>query len=512
MPLFFILYPFFTNISVNMESNNLSNILDHVIGSVSVLGPEIALILTFVLSICASLFTDRIWRQSSFAISVAGIACAIYALCQQSGQELPPAFFEMISIDQFSVYARLLIAVASLVLLLFIQQYFSYYSYRKRSADIYPVLIASMIGMNVLTMTNNWLLVFISIEILSIASYVMVGFLSQKRKESEAAMKYVLFGSVCAAVMLYGLSLLYGFSGSLTFNSTDHIKGLIDAPETIVSIALLFIFTGIGFKLSFVPFHIWSPDVYQGAPTPVTAFLATVPKIAVVVFLTRIYTAWSDTPFYFSDFFYYILIITAIATMLIGNLAALRQTDIKRMMAYSSIGHTGILLMMVLVYTSHQPQVLMYYLIVYTLMNLASFIFIDQLERINGNTEITSYAGLGKVYPVLFVSFTIVLISLIGLPPTAGFIGKLLIFSSVFEVYQQDNYALLMILLIVGALTAVISLFFYFKIPLQGFLRTAEQEVTKPLKWSTLLVIAVICTFLILILGIFPDMLLDRLL
>jgi len=435
----------------------------------------------------------------------------MYMLGTQLSSQSPTVFFDMITIDRFSIYSRLLIAGAGLVIVLFIDQYFAFNHFRKRSNDIYPIVLASLIGMNILTMTNNWLLAFIGIEMISIASYVLVGFLSQDKKESEAAMKYVLFGSVCAAVMLYGISLLYGFSGNLTFNSVDHIKGLIDAPELVVTITTLFILTGIGFKMGFVPFHIWTPDVYQGAPTPITAFLSTLPKVAIIVFLVRLYTAWSDTPFYFSDLIYYILMAASVLTMLLGNLAALQQQDVKRMMAYSSIGHTGILLMMILVYTANEPQVLLYYLYSYVLMNLASFIFIGQLEQQTKQTSVASYAGLGKRYPVVFVAFTFILISLIGLPPTAGFVGKLLIFSSVLDVYQEDNYAGLLILLIVGALTAVISLFFYFRIPLQAFLRKSDSLVDTPdLKWTPLFVIALLCTVSVFILGIFPGWLIDH--
>ncbi len=493
-----------------MEHNNLTSTLDHLIGSVAFLAPELILILAFVCSICCSLFVDRIWKNSTLMISMLGLAASLYALGLQLSFDSPTVFFDMVTIDRFSIYSRLLIVGAGLIILLFIQQYFSFHTPRKKSNDIYPIILASIIGMNLLTMTNNWLLAFIAIEMISIASYTLVGFLSQEKRESEAAMKYVLFGSVCAAVMLYGISLLYGFSGNLTFNAVDHIKGLIDAPELVVTIATLFILTGIGFKMAFVPFHIWTPDIYQGAPTPITAFLSTLPKVAVIVFLTRLYTAWADTPFYFSDLFYYILIAAAILTMLIGNLAALQQQDIKRMMAYSSIGHTGILLMMILVYTPNEPQILLYYLYSYVLMNLASFIFIGQLEQQTKQTTIKSYAGLGKRYPLLFVSFTFILISLIGLPPTAGFIGKLMIFSSVLDVYQEDNHIGLLILLIVGALTAVISLFFYFKIPLQAFLRSSENKSDiLELKWTPLLIIAIFFTVLALILGIFPGLLMD---
>ncbi|MNL16647.1 NADH-quinone oxidoreductase subunit N [compost metagenome] len=273
--------------------------------------------------------------------------------------------------------------------------------------------------------------------------------------------------------------------------------------------AFLFLLTGIGFKLSFAPFHVWSPDVYQGAPTPITAYLSTVPKIGALVLLSRLLASWTDSPFYYSEFLTTITIIIAIATMLIGNLAALKQKDMKRMMAYSSIGHTGILLMVALVYVQHDIDVLLFYLTIYALMNIAVFLFIDQLEQGIGSTKIESYAGLGKKYPLLFVCFSILLISLIGLPPTAGFIGKLLVFSKVFEQYQVANEVSLLVLLIVGALTSVISLFYYFKIPLQAFLRDNQTVVDLPKFNIFLISIAVSISIIVVILGIYPSLLLN---
>ena len=260
--------------------------------------------------------------------------------------------------------------------------------------------------------------------------------------------------------------------------------------------------------MSFFPFHVWSPDVYQGAPTVITTYLATVPKIAVVVLLSKLLSAWLNVSFYFSDFLTYVIIGVAIATMLIGNLAALRQQDAKRMMAYSSIGHTGILLMAVLVYQNNESNVLLFYLSIYALMNIAVFIFIDALEGSLGSTSIDSYRGLGKQFPLLFTSFSIVLIALVGLPPTAGFVGKLLVFSKVFEQYQNFQSFGLLALLIVGALTSVISLFYYFKIPLNAFLR--DNTVSSTIKVNAvLLCIGILCSLAVLCLGIFPDLLLS---
>ncbi|WP_313269253.1 NADH-quinone oxidoreductase subunit N [Sphingobacterium sp.] len=483
----------------------ISSFLDQIIVSIPYFKPELTLIVTFIGTILASLFIDKHWKHTSFTITLIGLLLSgCYLVGQGISQVEIAGFFDMIHIDAFAIAARLIILLSTILIAVFIQQ-----RHQERPlGDLYAVLLTATLGLNLLTMSSNWLMIFIAVETVSISSYIMVGYFSTTKVQSEAALKYVLFGSICAAVMLYGLSLLYGFTGNLNFDAPSHIAGLMEAPQIMISIALLFLLTGIGFKLSFFPFHVWSPDVYQGAPTVITTYLATVPKIAVVVLLSKILSAWLNVSFYFSDFLTYVIIAIAIATMLIGNLAALRQQDAKRMMAYSSIGHTGILLMAVLVYQNNESSVLLFYLSIYALMNIAVFIFIDTLEVSLGNTWIESYRGLGKQFPLLFTSFSIVLIALIGLPPTAGFVGKLLVFSKVFEQYQNFQSFSLLVLLIVGALTSVISLFYYFKIPLNAFLK--DSTASPAVKFNAvLLCIGILCTVAVLILGIFPNLLLS---
>ncbi|WP_293902118.1 NADH-quinone oxidoreductase subunit N [Sphingobacterium sp. UBA5670] len=483
----------------------ISSFIDQIIVSIPYFKPELTLIVTFIGTILASLFIDRHWKHTSFTITLIGLLLSgCYLLGQGISQVETVGFFDMIHIDAFAIAARLIMLLSTMLICIFIQQR----QQVRPLGDLYAVLLTATLGLNLLTMSSNWLMIFIAVETVSISSYIMVGYFSTTKVQSEAALKYVLFGSICAAVMLYGLSLLYGFTGNLNFDAPSHIAGLMEAPQIMISVALLFLLTGIGFKLSFFPFHVWSPDVYQGAPTVITTYLATVPKIAVVVLLSKILSAWLNVSFYFSDFLTYVIIAIAIATMLIGNLAALRQQDAKRMMAYSSIGHTGILLMAVLVYQNNESNVLLFYLSIYALMNIAVFIFIDALETSLGNTTIESYRGLGKQFPLLFTSFSIVLIALIGLPPTAGFVGKLLVFSKVFEQYQNFQSFSLLALLIVGALTSVISLFYYFKIPLNAFLK--DSTTSPAVKFNAvLLCIGILCTLAVLILGIFPGLLLS---
>jgi len=256
-----------------------------------------------------------------------------------------------------------------------------------------------------------------------------------------------------------------------------------------------------------VPFHLWTPDVYQGAPTPITTFLSTVPKVAALILFQRLFESWTSTLFYFGELTMLFITVVGIVTMLVGNLIALRQSDAKRMMAYSSIGHTGFLLMAIISSASADYTTLLFYVTVYAIMTIGVFAIIQFLEKNIGSTELVAYSGLGKSNPVLFTVFTLLGIALIGLPPTAGVIGKLLVFTATFGLYQHTKDIPILLLLITGALTSVISLFYYFKIPLFAFLRKGEStEHTLPIN-SVAYFIAVVCGIAMLLYGLFPNLL-----
>src|SRR5690606_7729822 len=210
-------------------------------------------------------------------------------------------------VDTWSTYARLVVLCSTVIIAIFLQQQHS-----KNNGDVYSILIAATLGMHVLSSTSHWLMAFIGIEMVSIASYILVGYFSQNKTQSEAAMKYVLFGSVCAAVMLYGLSLVYGLTGNLDFQSAEHLQGVMDAPEALSTLALLGLFAGTGFNRSVVPIHVWSPDLYPGAPTAITAFLSTIPKRGAIILFARLYQSRSSTSFYFSGLGAWFITIVAI--------------------------------------------------------------------------------------------------------------------------------------------------------------------------------------------------------
>lgn len=488
---------------------HIHSLLDHIIAGLPGLMPELILGATFIVGIFSGLFLDRWWRQGTCCLTLLGMAAAaIYSGLQLTNPSAEPLLFGMVLPDAFAGYIRILIGGTCMLFVLLVYANADFTAHRKKTADLYSVLIAVHIGLNLMAMATHWLMLFVSIELVSIGSYIMVGYLAKDTRQTEAAMKYALFGAVCSAVMLYGLSLLYGFTGSLEFTAQAHIGGLSATPPLLTMLALLLVFTGIGFKLSFVPFHFWSPDVYQGAPTPVTAFLSTAPKIAGIALLVRVLYAWpqDSAP---AESLYLLLLISAIATMLLGNLAALRQENVKRMMAYSSIGHTGFLMMAVLAYRGSDPSVLLFYLAIYAIMNMGVFMLVDYIESRTGATDLTGYKGLGRLLPAALVCFVILLVSLTGLPPTAGFVSKLLVFSSVVDQWQATGDPGLLVLLIVGALTTVISLFYYFKVPLNAFLKQPDRTLEVASVSAAPLWLIVALTVAALVLGIFPQVLID---
>lgn len=488
---------------------DLGRTLDHILVGLPALIPELILMISFVVSIVSSIWGDRRWRYASLTITLTGIVLSSLFAVQQLF--LPPVerlFFGMITIDSFGRWARTLLGIVCLLFAIFVQSNPDFTNHRKRTGDLYAILLGVHLGLNCMVLSTNWLMTFLSIEMVSIGSYLLVGYLARNANQTEAALKYVLFGSVCSAMMLYGLSLAYGMTGTLDFIAPEHINGLGNADSSVRAMALLLIFVGIGFKLSLVPFHFWTPDVYQGAPTPVTALLSSAPKIAGIILLSRIYQGLSiveNTHRYLE----WLLVLSAIVTMLWGNLAALRQSDVKRMMGYSSIGHTGFLLMAIVVYSPKDHVVLLFYLTVYALTNMGVFMATDYIENRTGVVNVVGYNGLGRRLPIVFIPFVALLVSLTGLPPMAGFVAKLLVFTTVFSSWQGSSDSGLLVLLIVGTLTTVISLFYYFKIPLHAFLRKEDVSTQFSPAQSRLLWLVVTLSIIVLLLGIFPDWLTD---
>lgn len=342
---------------------------------------------------------------------------------------------------------------------------------KKHLTEYYALILSVALGCHFLLMSANFLLAFISLELISISSYILAGY-SFNRGGSEGSLKYFLFGSVASAIMLYGFTILYGVAGTLDFSSSQFLNALIGQPSPLLLISGLMALSGFLFKMAAVPMHPWAPDVYEAAPMPVIAYLSVAPKLAGVGILTKFVLAMH---LFGQGQYDWQIIIAAVAilTITVGNLSALWQKNPKRMMAYSSIAQSGFLLVGVAAFLPQGIHFMLFYAAVYVLMNYAVFTYLLWFEK-QGISMLDSFAGKGKGFIWATTGVTIAMVSLAGLPPTSGFTAKLFIFSSLWESYETSRKSLLFWLLVVGLLNTVISLFYYLRIPYFAFIKAGE--------------------------------------
>lgn len=474
---------------------------NNILQSIPYFYPEMVLVIGFLLAIVFDLFGKQT-KQIVFPLAICTLLISGFFLFNQLNNigESQILFNGMFSFSKAGNLFKLLVLLASILSLLFFKQDERLKNHPKGINDFYSIFLGGVLGMFLLVSSANLLMVFIAIEMISLASYLMVSYNAYKNKQAEAGMKYVLFGAVASAIMLYGISLIYGFTGTINLYGNEIINGLNQIGSAGTSLAIVLFMVGIGFKLSFVPFHFWTPDAYQEAPTSVTSFLTTAPKIAVFglfFFIAPIFQGLNN------QVFHQLMLIVAAASMIIGNTIAIFQDNPKRMMAYSSIGHTGFILMLFLIPHIMILNALLFYLTIYLLMNMGTLISFAHLENKFGAVNISDYKGLGKFAPLISVALVILMISLIGLPPTAGFIAKFLVFSSLINLASTDIW--IAILLVVSAITTVISLFYYLKIPLYLFLKKSETEIQLKPTSNFLMVLTGIIALIIIVFGLFPS-------
>ncbi len=490
----------------------LSTQLNTVISSLPYFMPEFSLAILFLLTLINDIILGRNSEKLCRVVAVAGLLLVIFKDLQQVAMVLHGSYLlfgGMLVLNHLTLVFKFIIDVVAIGLFLFMPWDDKLASHPKRLSDLYTITVGSVLGLHLMVMAVNLLSIYLAIEMVSIASYLMVAYRSENAFSSEAGLKYVLFGAAASAVMLYGISLLYGFTGSLNLVLGGFSEGIKHANQLAASLAIVLVLVGIGFKLSFVPVHFWVPDVYQGAPTPVTAYLSTLPKIAAFGLLVNFLTPFVFTANFQGLDFRSLLSIIGIASMIVGNLAALLQDNIKRMLAYSSIGHTGFALMAIVTFSSQGFSAMAYYLFVYALANIAALALATYFHNAEEAENASQLKGLGLKYPLASVCFVIVLISLTGLPVSAGFTGKLFVFSAVYTIWQQNHNIWLMLLMVTGVITTVISLFYYLKIPLNLFLKKAEVVTVGTYRSVWLMLMVVLIVALIILLGLFPDKLLQ---
>ncbi|MBM4261911.1 MAG: NADH-quinone oxidoreductase subunit N [Deltaproteobacteria bacterium] len=438
--------------------------------------PEILLSATILLIIIADLIARNRKGAALLAVSgcVASLICTLDLYSAQSGW----LFHRMIVLDNFSLFFKVFGLVAALLAIWMslgsneIKQVYH--------AEYYALLLTCTLGMFFMASSHNLLMAYLSLELVSLTSYVLTGFLPRNRRSSEAALKYLIYGGVASGTMIYGMSWVYGMTGSLDYAAIHAALGQGEPSKTALFLALIFILAGFGYKIVFVPFHMWSPDVYQGAPTPFTGFLSVASNAAGIAIMIRFFFpgisklgdggAWS---FVAGVEWPQVLLILSMVTMTVGNLCALNQRNLKRMLAYSGIAHAGYMMMGLAILNNEGLSAILFYAMVYLIMNLGAFLVVATIANETGTEDLDTYRGLawrGAIVPA--VCFAIFLFSLTGLPPFAGFIGKFFLFSAVLKQGGQQ----FIVLAVVAALNSVISLYYYAKIVKVMFLDTPNPE------------------------------------
>lgn len=406
------------------------------------------------------------------------------------------AFHNMLVVDSFATYFRLLVlgigALAVLTASPFLRQR------KAEGGEFYSLLLLSMIGQSLMAASNELMMVFIGIEISSIASYVLAGYLRDDKRANESALKYFLLGSFATGFLLYGISWTYGLTGSTNLNEIAAILGNPDiAPDVVLTAAAAaLILAGLSFKVSAFPFQSWAPDVYQGAPTPVGAFLSAAPKAAAFATLLRIFFTAFDP---MADRWLPLLSTVALLTMVVGNLAALWQTDMKRMLGYSSIANAGYVLVAVAAHSSLGVSAVLFYLAVYSVMNFGAFAVLSLRDQ----TELADFNGLAKRQPMTAALMSIFMASLIGLPMTAGFFGKFYIFKSAIdaELYWLAG---------LGLLTSAVAAFYYVRVIVAMYMKpVADGSPELAIPAPSLQAVLFISAALTIGFGVFPGWLLD---
>ena len=367
-----------------------------------------------------------------------------------------------------------------------------------RRGEAYLLLLAALIGMCLMASAADLIMLYLAIETTSIPLYILAGFMLTDDKSTEAGFKYLLYGAMTSAIMLYGFSLLYGFAGTTDIYALAAALPSPEVPPIAVLGIILMILVGLGFKVSMVPLHFWAPDVYEGAPTPIAGFLSTASKAAGFAVLARLLlVAFPVTSFGISINWITITAVLAAVTMTVGNLLALPQRNLKRLLAYSSIAHAGYALIGVAVVTKLGIASVVFYMLAYILTNLAAFGIIMAVGRITGSDDYDAYRGLSRRSPALALAMLIAFLSLAGMPPFGGFIAKV----AVFAAGVQANYIWLVV---VGILNSVVGVYYYLNVMKYVYLfrMSGEEEEKHPVAVTTPIGIAlVVLTAGIIIVG-----------
>jgi len=451
--------------------------------SLSFYYPELILTVVILAAIIYDLTLDKSQSGKVGWLLVVGLIGVALAIVFQENK-VTTLFSDAIVLDPFASFFKLIVILATIFVSIVSLQSGELKAYRK--GEYFTLLGIITFGLFLMVSTVDLILVYLSIEIVSIMSFVLAGYLKQNTRSNEAGLKYVVYGAFSSGIMLFGLSYIYGLTGSTNYFEIQHaLAGLDSEANTAIVMAMILMIAGFGYKISAVPFHFWTPDVYEGAPTTITAYLSVAPKAGAFALMIRFFNqvladgggmggldsssiATLPWPEIFS--------LLAIITMTLGNLVAIQQNSIKRMLAYSSVAHAGYMLLAMPVMSGDSMFAIMIYLVMYLFMNLGAFFVVITVQNKTGGETFDDYKGLGWEMPMIGIVMTIFMVSLTGLPPTAGFIGKFYIFASLIK-GGNEFYWLVMI----GGINSVISLFYYLRVvKVMYFEGESHEKIVQP--------------------------------
>jgi len=456
--------------------------------------PELVLsIFGMVVMVVDPLIDERRNQRTLGNIALLGSLAAIVATLYQS-QFPGSAFWNMVNVDTFSVFFHFLVTAVTAVVILTSYEYMEVQQIR--AGEYYGLILFGAVGMCLMSSAVELVLIFIALEISSISTYILAGFRRRAAISSEASVKYFLLGSFATAFFLYGIALMFGATGSTSISTISQVLRSGNIPVlAYAGIALMFV--GLGFKVAAAPFHIWTPDVYEGAPSPVVGFMSTAPKAAVFAVLLRIMFE-ANAPGRL-----WLIWVTAALSMTLGNLGALVQDNVKRLLAYSSIAHAGYLLVAFAALPSSGIPAAMFYAASYAAMNVGAFAVVSHFASA-GERYVTleDYSGLGRRSPLLAATLTIFLLSLIGIPITGGFFAKFYVFSAALQ-------ANLVGLVIIGVLNSAVGAYYYLRVMVVMYMREPREEAPLPPVPTGLRAALTLTVFATIYLGILPGRVLE---
>ena len=428
------------------------------------------------------------------AVAALGVTVVLVLLLARPGVAPHSILGDMLVIDRMAVFFKILLAAVSAVTVLMAAGYLERAGYG--GGEFVSLILCATLGMYVMVSGANLASLYVGLELMALSVYVLVGYFKLEARSNEGAVKYFVLGALSSAVLLYGISLVYGTTGTLDLAGIR--AQLVALPESNPTLLLGIVLVGFGmlFKVAAVPFHVWTPDAYEGAPTPVTAFMSVGPKAAAFAMFLRLFvTAFAPEV----DYWRIILWLAAAATMIYGNVAALTQDNVKRMLAYSSIAHAGYALMGLVAATHMGTWSVLLYMLVYAFMNLGAFGFVILLEsRGYAGETIADYAGLARRHPGAAAIMLWFMLALAGIPPTAGFMGKLYLFAAAVGAGYVG-------LAVIAVIMSAVSLYYYFRIVVQMYLRDGEDvQPVQMLRDRWVEAMIGVCAVVTLVVGVYP--------